>query len=207
MAQGAATLPALSFEQGLPQLENPTRGAGNGIMETIRNYGYDVIMLVALQVAAPMFRIPPALGRNPQPLDGGDDIGRAIALFFVDFRFQPARRIDSAIPDALYGRGRGGGKNRPHTNFDPIMGHNNAFGKMPLNFVMATMFIALPLFREPAMGWARLSVGNLLQGLMGGMNGAKAAGGKAGDLGFGNAMKWASTPKRKTRECMREVLI
>lgn len=61
MALGAATLPALSFEQGLPQLENPTRGAGNGIMETIRNYGYDIIMLVALQVAASMFRIPPAL--------------------------------------------------------------------------------------------------------------------------------------------------
>lgn len=61
MAQGAATLPALSFEQGLPQLENPTRGAGNGIMETIRNHGYDIIMLVALQVAAPMFRFPPAL--------------------------------------------------------------------------------------------------------------------------------------------------
>lgn len=116
MAQGAATLPALSFEQGLPQLENPTRGAGNGIMETIRNYGYDIIMLVALQVAAPMFCIPPALGRNPQPLDGGDDIGRAIALFFVDFRFQPARRTDSAIPDALYGRGRGGGTDHTQTS-------------------------------------------------------------------------------------------
>ena len=61
MAQGAATLPALSFEQGLPQLETPTRGAGNGIMETIRNYGYDIIMLVALPVAASMFCIPPEL--------------------------------------------------------------------------------------------------------------------------------------------------
>ncbi len=40
VALGAAALPALSFAQGLPQLENPTRGTGNGIMETIRNYGY-----------------------------------------------------------------------------------------------------------------------------------------------------------------------
>lgn len=61
MTLGAATLPVLSFEQGLPQLENPTRGAGNGIMGTIRNHGHDIIMLVALQVAASMFRIPPAL--------------------------------------------------------------------------------------------------------------------------------------------------
>ena len=51
----AAALPALSFAQGLPQLENPTRGTGNGIMETIRNYGYDIIMLVALLVVASMF--------------------------------------------------------------------------------------------------------------------------------------------------------
>ena len=50
-----AALPALSFAQGLPQLENPTRGTGNGIMETIRNYGYDIIMLVALLVVASMF--------------------------------------------------------------------------------------------------------------------------------------------------------
>ena len=51
----SAALPALSFAQGLPQLENPTRGTGNGIMETIRNYGYDIIMLVALLVVASMF--------------------------------------------------------------------------------------------------------------------------------------------------------
>ena len=30
VALGAAALPALSFAQGLPQLENPTRGAGSG---------------------------------------------------------------------------------------------------------------------------------------------------------------------------------
>src|SRR3546814_15626773 len=55
VALGAAALPALSFEQGLPQLENPTRGTGNGIMEPIRNYGYDTIMPVALLVVASMF--------------------------------------------------------------------------------------------------------------------------------------------------------
>ena len=51
----AAMLPALSFAQGLPTIENPTRGTGSGIMETIRNYGYDIIMLVALLVVASMF--------------------------------------------------------------------------------------------------------------------------------------------------------
>jgi integrating conjugative element membrane protein (TIGR03745 family) len=43
------------FAQGLPQLENPTRGTGNGIMETIRNYGYDIVLLIALLVVASMF--------------------------------------------------------------------------------------------------------------------------------------------------------
>lgn len=55
LALSLATLPALSFAQGLPQLENPSRGTGGGIMETIRNYGYDIVLLVALLVVASMF--------------------------------------------------------------------------------------------------------------------------------------------------------
>jgi len=39
----------------LPTLENPTRGAGSGILETLRNYGYDIVMLIALLVVASMF--------------------------------------------------------------------------------------------------------------------------------------------------------
>ena len=39
----------------LPTMENPTRGAGSGILETIQNYGYDITMLVALLVVAAMF--------------------------------------------------------------------------------------------------------------------------------------------------------
>ncbi len=41
--------------QGLPTIEDPSRGTGSGIMETLRNYGYDIIMLVALLVVAVMF--------------------------------------------------------------------------------------------------------------------------------------------------------
>ncbi|ASD11674.1 TIGR03745 family integrating conjugative element membrane protein [Pseudomonas aeruginosa] len=55
LAFGLAMLPALSSAQGLPQLENPSRGTGGGIMETIRNYGYDIVLLVALLVVASMF--------------------------------------------------------------------------------------------------------------------------------------------------------
>ena len=50
-----ACLPAMSFAQGLPTLENPSRGTGGGIMETLRNYGYDIVLLVALLVVASMF--------------------------------------------------------------------------------------------------------------------------------------------------------
>lgn len=39
----------------LPTMENPTRGAGSGIIETLRNYGYDIVMLIALLVVASMF--------------------------------------------------------------------------------------------------------------------------------------------------------
>lgn len=41
--------------QGLPTLEDPSRGAGGGIMETLQNYGYDIVLLVALLVVASMF--------------------------------------------------------------------------------------------------------------------------------------------------------
>ena len=98
------------------------------------------------------------------------------ALFFVDFWFQLARWIDSTILDALYGSGWGW--NRPVTNFDPVMGLNNAFGDLLLNFVMGTMFIVLPTFWVMALSWAGIQAGNILQGLVGATGDAKAAGGK-----------------------------
>lgn len=52
----AISLPAgLAHAQGLPTLESPSRGTGSGIFETLRNYGYDIVMLIALLVIASMF--------------------------------------------------------------------------------------------------------------------------------------------------------
>lgn len=51
----AAGLPLAAQAQGLPTLEDPSRGAGNGILETLQNYGYDIVLLVALLVIATMF--------------------------------------------------------------------------------------------------------------------------------------------------------
>lgn len=98
------------------------------------------------------------------------------ALFFVDFWFQLARWIDSTILDALYGSGWGW--NRPVTNFDPVMGLNNAFGDLLLNFVMGTMFIVLPGFWVGALSWAGVRAGNLVQMMTMGTDGAKSAGSK-----------------------------
>lgn len=98
------------------------------------------------------------------------------ALFFVDFWFQLARWLDSSILDALYGWGWGW--NRPHTNFDPVMGLNNAFGDMLLNFVMATMFIVLPGFWISALTWAGVRAGGIAQNLVTGSKDAQSAGGK-----------------------------
>ncbi|WP_418648312.1 TIGR03745 family integrating conjugative element membrane protein [Thauera butanivorans] len=50
-----AALAPLVRAQGLPTLEDPSRGTGSGIMETLRNYGYDIVMLIALLVVASMF--------------------------------------------------------------------------------------------------------------------------------------------------------
>lgn len=50
-----AGLPASTFAQGLPTMEDPSRGQGTGILQTLQNYGYDIVMLVALLVIAAMF--------------------------------------------------------------------------------------------------------------------------------------------------------
>lgn len=59
-AKALAVFPALALMAGgaqaaLPGVENPTRGTGNGLMATLQNYGYDIIMLLALAVCAVMF--------------------------------------------------------------------------------------------------------------------------------------------------------
>ena len=98
------------------------------------------------------------------------------ALFFVEFWFQLARWIDSTILDALYGWGWG--SNRPHANFDPLIGLNNTFGDMIVNFVMATMFLALPAFWIGALGWVGVHAGIMANNLSDGAKGAANAGGK-----------------------------
>lgn len=117
------------------------------------------------------------------------------ALFFVDFWFQLARWIDSTILDAFYGWGWGW--NRPHTNFDPLVGLNNAFGDLLLNFVMGTMFIVLPMFWVTALGWVGTGAGAILQGLTNGTSDAKTTGGKLGNMAFGGAIKMAAKPSKK----------
>ena len=102
------------------------------------------------------------------------------ALFFVDFWFQLARWLDSTILDALYGVGFGA--DRPHANFDPLIGLNNTFGDMLLNFVMGAMFIVLPTFWITALTWVGFRVGNVLSGLNSGTVQARNAGSTGSDL-------------------------
>jgi hypothetical protein len=106
------------------------------------------------------------------------------ALFFVDFWFQLARWLDSTILDALYGVGFG--IDRPHSNFNPLVGLNNAFEDMLLNFVMAMMFIVLPTFWVGALAWAGVRVGNLLDGFNRATLDARNAGSKGADFAIRN---------------------
>ncbi|MDX3928983.1 MAG: conjugal transfer protein TraG N-terminal domain-containing protein [Shinella sp.] len=96
------------------------------------------------------------------------------ALFFVDFWFQFARWVDSTVLNALYGSGWF--SSNPHSNFDPLMGLNNGYGDMLLNFVMATMFIVMPTFWVMALAWAGVRAGNFVTGLTASTGDAKSGG-------------------------------
>ncbi|EYS96981.1 conjugal transfer protein [Cupriavidus sp. SK-4] len=48
-------MPSASFAAGLPTMEDPSRGAGKGILQTLQNYGYDIVLLIALLVVSSMF--------------------------------------------------------------------------------------------------------------------------------------------------------
>ncbi|ENJ7650601.1 conjugal transfer protein TraG N-terminal domain-containing protein [Pseudomonas aeruginosa] len=109
------------------------------------------------------------------------------ALFFVDFWFQLARWIDSTILDALYGWGFGW--NRPHTDFDPLVGLNNAFGDMLLMFVAGTMFLVLPGFWLASLTWVGIRAGHAIQGLSDGSKSAGQAGGKGAGALTGGKLK------------------
>src|SRR3546814_12744931 len=50
-----AGLPLSAFAQGLPTMEDPTRGQGSGILPTLQNSGYDIVLLSAPLVVAPIF--------------------------------------------------------------------------------------------------------------------------------------------------------
>jgi integrating conjugative element membrane protein (TIGR03745 family) len=52
LALAAAPLPSFA---DLPTMEDPSRGTGSGIMQTLQNYGYDIVLLIALLVVASMF--------------------------------------------------------------------------------------------------------------------------------------------------------
>lgn len=105
------------------------------------------------------------------------------ALFFVEFWFQLARWIDSTLINALYGW------DSPHSNFNPLMGLNNAYEDMLLNVVMGAMFIVLPTCWVIALGWAGVRAGNILQGLASASADAKGAGGSGSKIVLGSVTK------------------
>jgi integrating conjugative element membrane protein (TIGR03745 family) len=55
LALMAAGCNAAAQAAGLPVLQPPSQGAGTGILQTLQNYGYDIVMLVSLLVIASMF--------------------------------------------------------------------------------------------------------------------------------------------------------
>lgn len=100
------------------------------------------------------------------------------ALFFVDFWLQLARWLDSTILEALYGW------NSPHSNFNVLLGANNSFGDMLLNYVMGALFIVLPAFWVASLAWVGVNAGNALRGLNDATAEARNAGRTGTELGM-----------------------
>lgn len=48
---------SLSARADLPTMEDPSRGKGSGIMDTLKNYGYDMVILMSLAVCAVGFLV------------------------------------------------------------------------------------------------------------------------------------------------------
>ena len=150
----------------------------------------DARVVVAKALAADKFaawcaELPPGCLVALEACGGAHHWARKLRGYGLDARLI-ARWIDSTILDVLYGWGFGA--DRPHTNFDPLIGLNNAFGDMLLNFVMAMMFIVLPTFWVMALAWAGVRTGNIVQGLSTATSDAKGAGGR----GAGMAMSAVS---------------
>ncbi|EDT2963652.1 TIGR03745 family integrating conjugative element membrane protein [Salmonella enterica subsp. enterica] len=61
MFKKLATLTGLLFSSAaladLPTMEDPSRGKGSGIVETLKNYGYDMVILMSLAICAVGFLV------------------------------------------------------------------------------------------------------------------------------------------------------
>ena len=122
------------IDKTLPNIVTRHGRRGDGSRRDCRVSAMDVVrqslpMILALLKMALVICIPLVLVVGTYDLKTVVTVSVVqFALFFTDFWFQLARWIDSTILDALYGWGFGW--NRPHTNFDPLVGLNNAFGDM-----------------------------------------------------------------------------
>lgn len=50
-----STVMSSGTHAALPQMEAPSRGEGNGIIQTLQNHGFDIVGLIALAIAAAAF--------------------------------------------------------------------------------------------------------------------------------------------------------
>lgn len=48
---------SLAARADLPTMEDPSRGKGGGIIDTLKNYGYDIVILLSLGICAVGFLV------------------------------------------------------------------------------------------------------------------------------------------------------
>jgi hypothetical protein len=105
------------------------------------------------------------------------------ALHFCTFWWELARWIDSSLLNALYGDVGWG--YRFASYLPTYFANNGAITEATMAYVMAALFLLLPMIFFAAMGWAGMAVGGSLMAISTGMknatNDASNAGGRAGD--------------------------
>lgn len=120
------------------------------------------------------------MGRPTLSEEEMNDVTWIGSSYFVDEPEFYDTYLDSTIMNALYGW------DSPHSNFNALLGLNNTFGDMLVNwFVLPTMFLILPALWITALAWTGIQAGNVLQGLS---SGTRAAG-EAGSQGTKAAMQ------------------
>ena len=113
-----ATTPLSAFPGGSPTMEDRLHSQGSGILQTLQNYGYDIVMPIAVLMLASMFIL-----RRPRmaALAVVPAAGHGARLPCRNRRLRDDRCIVSVDQDVMWGAVRGVLPDRVHESGDDLV--------------------------------------------------------------------------------------